>query len=205
VSIDLGTGDGRLPYTLAARGPERLFVGVDANAAAMRAVSSRARRAGMSNVLYVRAAVESLPEELRGVADRVTVVLPWGSLLAAVARPDPSLLPRVRDLCRPGAFLSVVLAIHPERDRAELRRLGLPTLDEAHLEGDLPAGFATAGFRVTRVRGLSADELAQWPSTWARKLAHGRPRPVFQVDAVASGGGPSSGPLPSQGRGALTA
>ena len=33
MTIDLGTGDGRLPQALAARDADRLFVGIDANAA----------------------------------------------------------------------------------------------------------------------------------------------------------------------------
>jgi hypothetical protein len=76
---------------MARESPKRLFVGVDANASALHQVSGRALRAGVRNVLYVRAAMEDLPAELAGAADRVTVVLPWGSLLAAVARPDPEL------------------------------------------------------------------------------------------------------------------
>ena len=80
MSIDLGTGDGRLPAVLAREAPERLFVGVDASAAGMRERSGRACRSHVPNLLFVRAAVEALPPELTGIADDVTVVLPWGSL-----------------------------------------------------------------------------------------------------------------------------
>lgn len=186
MSIDLGTGDGRLPYVMARKAPQRLFIGVDANAAALRETSGRAFRAGARNLLYVRAAVEDLPAELAGAADRVTVVLPWGSLLAAVALPTASALAGIRGLCQPDARLCVVLGIDPERDRAECVRLGLPTLDAAYLKGPLAAAYATVGFRVTSVRSLAAERLAQWPSTWARRLAHGRARPVLQIEAVAT-------------------
>jgi 16S rRNA (adenine(1408)-N(1))-methyltransferase len=181
VSLDLGTGDGRLPYVLAQAHPERLFVGIDANAAGLAGFSRRAVRAGLANVVYVRAAVEDLPIELAGTADRVTVVLPWGSLLAAVASPSVPVLRGVRGLCRHEARLSVVLSLSA-RDRAEAIRLGVPPLD-----GDpaarLSAGYAQAGFALTAVRPLGLDELAGWPSTWARRLAHGRPRSVFRIDA----------------------
>jgi len=135
-------------------------------------------------VIYVRASVEVLPLELAGVADRVTVVLPWGSLLAAVARPSVPALAGIRMLCQPEASLSVVLSV-AERDRREARRLGVPPLDSGHLQ-DLAPGYAAAGFTVTSVRELGRDHLAAWPSTWARRLAHGQPRPVFQVDARAA-------------------
>jgi 16S rRNA (adenine(1408)-N(1))-methyltransferase len=170
---------------MAREAPERLFVGLDANASALHQVSGRALRAGVRNVLYVRAAVEDLPAELAGVADRVTVVLPWGSLLAAVARPVPALLAGIRRLCQTNARLSGILGIDPERDRAECLRLRLPTLSSTYLTSSLTGAYATVGFRVTSIQALTGSELAQWPSTWARKLAHGRARSVFQIEAEA--------------------
>lgn len=193
MSIDLGTGDGRLPGVLARDDPERLFIGVDANAAALRRWSGRAFRDRVPNLLYVRAAVEDLPAELLGVADRISVVLPWGSLLAAVARPVPALLAGIRRLGRPGARLHVVLGLDPDRDRSESRRLDLPGLDSAHLRGPLPAAYAAAGFRIVRVRRLAAPQMASWPTTWAKRLAGGRPRRVLEIEAVASTT-PSAGP-----------
>jgi 16S rRNA (adenine(1408)-N(1))-methyltransferase len=187
VSVDLGTGDGRLPYTLARQTPQRLFVGIDANVAGLRELSGRSARDGPPNVMYVRASVENLPHELAGVADRVTIILPWGTLLAAVARPCVEALAGVRALCQPEATLSVVLSV-AERDLREARRLGLPPMDSRHFDGDLAAGYGAAGFTVTSVRRLGLDQLATWPSTWARRLGHGQLRAVFQVDARASAG-----------------
>jgi hypothetical protein len=140
----------------------------------------------MPNLLYVRASVEALPPELNGAADRLTVILPWGSLLAAMALPVVPVLQGLRALCQLRAALTVVLAIDPARDRAEVARLSLPSFDAAHLEGALVTGYADAGFTVDAVRPLSAGELSRWPSTWAKRLAHGRPRSVFQVDAQAT-------------------
>jgi hypothetical protein len=166
--------------------PDRLFVGLDASVAGLRDMSTRATRAGLLNVIYVRASVEDPPAELVDLADRVTAILPWGSLLAAVARPVVPLLRNVRRLCAPDARLTVVLGVDPERDRAEALRLALPALDERHFEGALAAGYTAAGFNVTSVRALTPEELARWPSSWARRLAFGRPRPVFQVEARTS-------------------
>ena len=134
---------------------------------------------------YVRASIEELPAELTGVADQVTAILPWGSLLAAFARPVVPLLQDVRRLCAPGAALTVVLGVDPQRDRAEVLRLGLPVLDVAHFAGALASGYAEAGFVVTSVRALAPEELARWASSWAKRLAFGHPRPVFQIEARA--------------------
>src|SRR5262245_60035341 len=102
---------------------------MDSNAAGLRELSGRAFRDGLPNLVYVRASVEALPVELSGIADRVTLVLPWGSLLASVARPLVEPLLGVRALCRPGGRLTVVLAPHAVRDVEETRRLGLPPLE----------------------------------------------------------------------------
>jgi hypothetical protein len=187
VSIDLGTGDGRLPDTLGRQTPGRLFVGIDANAAGLRERSGRAFRDRLGNVLYVRAGVEDLPCELAGAADRVTVILPWGSLLAAVARPDVGRLAGIRALCQPGASLTVVLSL-AARDGAEARRLELPPLEPGHLHDGLAAGYAAAGFATSSVSAIDLAELARWPSTWARRLGHGERRPAFRIDARARGG-----------------
>jgi 16S rRNA (adenine(1408)-N(1))-methyltransferase len=161
-------------------------VGVDASIDGLRQVSMRAARGGLTNLLYVRSGVEALPGELRGVADRVTAILPWGSLLAALACPVVPVLRGVRGVCQPEAVLTVVFGIDPERDRAEAHRLGLPELNDAFLSGDLAAGYAAAGFAIDRVRGLAATELTRWPSSWARRLAFGgESRRVFEITAVA--------------------
>lgn len=148
-------------------------------------MSTRAARAGLSNLIYVRASIEDLPLELAGIADQVTAILPWGSLLAAFARPVVPLLQDVRRLCAPAAALTVVLGVDPERDQAEALRLGLPALTPAHFAGALPTGYAEAGFVVTRVRALTSEDLARWASSWAKRLAYGRPRHVFQIEARA--------------------
>ena len=99
----MGTGDGRLPLAWAREQPERLFIGLDANAAGLRQPSGRAARERRTNVVYVRAAAEALPAELAGIADRVTVVLPWGSLLSAVALPSVEALSGASTSSRPTA------------------------------------------------------------------------------------------------------
>jgi SAM-dependent methyltransferase len=162
-----------------------LFIGVDANAAALRERSGRAARARQANLLYVRAAIEALPHELAGVADRITVVLPWGSLLAAVVRPSVPLLQHIRDLCQPGARLTVVVGIDPKRDRTECLRLGLPALDVDHVHGPLKGAYAEAGLDIGSARPITPAQLARWPSTWARCLARDHARSPFQIEARA--------------------
>jgi 16S rRNA (adenine(1408)-N(1))-methyltransferase len=139
----------------------------------------------MRNLLYVRAALEDLPEELAGLADRVSVVLPWGSLLGAVARPCVSLLVGIRALCQTSAKLTVVFALDPDRYRSEAERLGLVPPVGGDLRSHLAPGYREAGFRIRWVRVLPQAELERWSSTWARRLARGRSRSLWELEATA--------------------
>ena len=62
MSLDVGTGDGKAVLRWAGADPNRLFIGVDANAAGMRRSSQRAK--GIANAAFVVAAAESLPDDL---------------------------------------------------------------------------------------------------------------------------------------------
>lgn len=169
--MDLGAGDGLAGLRAAKADPSRLFIAVDANADGLREGSAKAlRRDGAPNALFVRAAVEALPPELAGLADRVTVTLPWGSLLRAVVLPDLALLAGICGLLQPGGRLDVVYAIDPERDAAALRVLGLDPACSGPQEATC-AGYADAGLRVDRVSELAREEIAALGTTWARKLA----------------------------------
>jgi 16S rRNA (adenine(1408)-N(1))-methyltransferase len=182
-----------LPWTRAHETPERFFVGLDANAANLSELSGRAARERLTNLLYVRAAVESLPVELAGIADQVTVVLPWGSLLAAIALPRPEVLRGIGALCQPGARLTVVLGSDPARDRAELQRLGISSLQPEGLASRLALGYGEAGWTLETVRALEPSGLARWPSTWTSRLARGDGRAFVELEAVVGSAGGRAG------------
>jgi hypothetical protein len=149
-------------------------------------MARKAEHERLPNLVYVRAAAESLPAELRASADRVTVVLPWGSLLAALTRPSQVVLAGVRALCRPSAEVTLVLGWDAGRDGAEAARLGLPPLDAAYLQGPLARAYAEAGLQMAGVVPVDAEALRRWPSTWARRLAFGLRRPLYRIEALAS-------------------
>ena len=62
MAIDLGRGDGRCVLRAASEHPDTLFVGLDANAAAMAAASRlAAREDALPNALFAVAAAEHPP------------------------------------------------------------------------------------------------------------------------------------------------
>jgi len=161
VHVDIGTGDGAFVLRTARANPKTLVIGIDANAEGMRERSHRAAakpaRGGTPNAVFVHASVEALPDELEGLATRVTILFPWGSLLRAVWTGEMAAIER---LARPGASIEAVVAISP-RDRTAFE--GLPSEPAwGSIEAVDPSGYET---------------------TWARKLSFDPARRFLRLRA----------------------
>jgi len=182
VIVDLGTGDGSFVYRSARQRPDRFYIGIDAQSSALEKISEKIHRkpakGGLPNVLFIQAAVEALPPELDGVADEIHVHFPWGSLLRAVAIGDEVALGNLRRICAPGAWLEVVIALDPERDRAEIERLGLSPLSLEFLETTLIPRYQAAGFEVVEYGSLPPSEWPQLHTSWAQRLRGNAERPL---------------------------
>jgi 16S rRNA (adenine(1408)-N(1))-methyltransferase len=164
--LDLGAGDGRVVAQIARADPSGLAIGLDA---CRENLIEQSRRAP-ENALFLVANALSLPEELVGIATRLTINFPWGSLLTALLD-DLTFIERLAALARPGATLEVVL--------------NAGALAEADWE--LEAGAArvqsnlrAVGLALRTPQEWGAAELRACPTTWGRRLAFGRdPRAVF--------------------------
>jgi 16S rRNA (adenine(1408)-N(1))-methyltransferase len=172
VAVDLGTGDGRHVLALAARHPDTLAIGVDANAAAMADSSRRAWRGrpALPNALFAVAAAERPPEALHGLAGSLTVNFPWGSLLRGLVGEDDAVLAGVARLMAPGAEARVLLSVVP--------RDGMPPVPP-HCE--LVPAYERHRLDLVEMRPATPDEVAASGSTWAKRLRAGRERPVSLV------------------------
>jgi 16S rRNA (adenine(1408)-N(1))-methyltransferase len=174
VILDLGTGDGGFVYQSARRNPDRFYIGIDAQAGALEKVSEKIHRkpakGGLPNALFIQAAIEALPPELDGVADEIHIHFPWGSLLRAVATGDGAALGGLRRVCAPDALLEVVIALDPERDRAEIERLALNPLSPEFLEAVLIQRYRAAGFDVFEYGFPPPSEWPQLRTSWAQRL-----------------------------------
>jgi 16S rRNA (adenine(1408)-N(1))-methyltransferase len=173
VSVDVGTGDGKAVLRWAGADPYRLFIGIDANAAGMRRSAQRAT--GIANVAFVVAAAESLPEDLAGVADTVTVQFPWGSLLRGILSGEGPVLANLARTAAPGATLTVLWSV-ADRDRGAIGR-SVPLRPSEDR-------FAAVGLDVCEIRPASALELGSTGSTWAKRLRAGVDREVTVLRAV---------------------
>jgi len=167
--------------------PDRLVVGVDASAAAMAVASRRAgatpRRGGLPNAVFVVAAVQALPRELDGVADRGTVHLPWGSLLRGLLGADPAILAGLTRVMRPGATLSMLLS-STARDRGA----GVEPVQEPTIQA-VAGAYGRYGLAVTEARPATAADVAAAHSTWGKRLGAGVQRPAWLLRARFDGPG----------------
>jgi 16S rRNA (adenine(1408)-N(1))-methyltransferase len=184
VHIDLGTGDGRAAIAVAAADAGTLVLAIDADARSMtdasRRAAARPERGGLPNLMFLAEGVERLPAAFDGLADQVTLLFPWGSLLRGALGLDPAISASIARLVAPGGRLEMVLSV-VERDRIAVGGAGEGPFGATDVEA-LTRTFAGLGFiAVTRCR-LSPDEIRATGSTWARRLGSDPARPVWRVD-----------------------
>lgn len=170
-------------YHSARQDASRFYIGIEPNRKPLEKISERIHRksnkGGAPNAIYLRSAIENLPEELNGIADQVFVLFPWGSLLGA-ALGERKTLEQIRRVCGPKATLKVVLSLEFTKDRSELERFGIEALSTEKLEQKLVDAYRAAGFEMKL--DLMAN-LSGTPTSWARRLAQNRQRKFFRLTA----------------------
>jgi 16S rRNA (adenine(1408)-N(1))-methyltransferase len=165
-----------------------MFLATDANPDGLLELASRATRkparGGVPNLFCIGEPMDALDGELPGIANRVTAILPWGSLLRGLVTPEPVCLDHLFRLCAPGASVEIVFSYDASRDAGERGPLGAGGLQESHVRQVLPSYYESSGFRVMSVEGLPQADLRQYETNWANRLAFGRRREVWRLTAV---------------------
>jgi len=64
------------------------------------------------------------------------------------------MLGNLRRVCAAAARLEIVVALDPERDRAEMERLGLQTLSLDYIDSVLTPGYRDASIAITKRRSF---------------------------------------------------
>jgi hypothetical protein len=177
--VDVGSGDGRFVLYAARANPGIFTIGVDA----CRENLVDASRKAPPNALFLIANALDLPEELSGLAARLTIHFPWGSLLDGLLCADPGLMRGLSAIACPGARLDVLL------NAGALAEAGLDLERGVRMVQD---ALDAAGLRVTHARRLGAAHLKDYPSTWARRLAFGRDPEAVWLSGTNTSSPPSS-------------
>ncbi len=161
VFLDLGTGDGRYVRFLADRKPDWFVIGVDV----CRENLQEHSRAKASNMLFLIASAQDLPHELSGVVSHITINFPWGSLLGSLLSGDAALMNGLACIAQKDAQLNILL------NGGAMAEQGV---DLAEGATRIHENLLAAGWRCGSPIPISMDALRRYPSTWARRLAHGR-------------------------------
>ena len=191
VVVDLGTGDGRYAFRYAQEHPRTLVIGIDALADNLKEVSHRAarspKRGGLANLMFVRASVEKVPDELRGVADEIHVLLPWGRLLVGTILAEEDIMSGLTALAGPNASLRLIYNAEIWADSTPKELAELPALSRPYVEQTMTPAYRRFGIELERSRLMDAQEVEELGTTWAKKLADGRNPDFVLIDGKLAG------------------
>jgi len=98
--------------------------------------------------------------------------------LQTVATGDEKALRGLRRICAEHALLEIVIGSDPDKDRAELDRLGIPALSTEYIENTLIHSYTTASFKKLEFGVLQASEWPVLQTSWAKRLRGGSGRTV---------------------------
>jgi 16S rRNA (adenine(1408)-N(1))-methyltransferase len=161
IILDLGTGDGRYVHSLAEQFPDDFIIGVDA----CRENLSEYSRAKLPNMLFVISNAQCLPCELNGMISHISINFPWGSLLNGLLNDGTNLM------CGLERMSTSTTSIEVRLNGGALAEAGYALESGAD---KIYYNLLQAGWRVRPPRCMDAHELEVFPSTWARRLRHGR-------------------------------
>lgn len=170
IIVDIGAGDGKFVHKLAKENPDRFIIGIDPAHKPLEKISlqldKKFEKGGVKNAFFVLANVEDLPHELDGLVNQVFINFPWGSLLKAIVLVDEKIWQNIKRICQPGGIIDLIFSYHPKDS-------DLPEIDLDYIKNNMLPKLEGFGFEKQELRQLEASELKDYPSSWAKKLAHG--------------------------------
>lgn len=179
--IDLGTGDGRFVYENASLKPDTLFIGIDPSQTQLKEYSKKSQKKKLTNVLFAVGSLEIIPEGLNNVADTVYIILPWGTLLQNIVKPNIETVKTLKNLLKPKSEIEIILGYTQENEPAETERLQLPEINENFVRTQIIPTFETESFKLEEYRNLNKVSLSKFKTTWSKKLSFGKERPLIYI------------------------
>ena len=181
VVADLGTGDGRFVYKEALNNPKNFYVGIEPNQKQLSIYSKESNKKRLENVLFVVGSVEVLPTELMGIFDELNILLPWGTLLQKIVSPTPEAINNLKSLIKANGTIHIIFGYDEKYDPNEVQRLGLDKMDEEYMEEIWVQLWKNEGFEIIYLKQLTAKEVRELETSWAKKLSFGNLRPWHEV------------------------
>lgn len=174
IALDLGTGDGRYACSIATTHPDWFVIGLDA----CRENLYEHSRVNLPNMLFVIAGAEQLPPELHGLCSHLTINFPWGSLLEGLLACDPGLMLGLSAISRSQARIEIHL------NGGALTEAGTDLGSGAER---ICINLKEYGWNLKTPCRMDQGSLANFPSTWAKRLAYGRDPRAMRLSGSFSG------------------
>lgn len=182
VYIDLGTGDGRYVFKNASQNSKNLYVGVDPSQKQLAVYSKKAVKNKLKNSLFVIGSIEIYPEVLFGSANKMLIILPWGTLLQSIVNLDESALINIDKTLDSNGTLEIIFGYSQDAEPTEVKRLGLDKLDINYINSTIIPKFIELGYKIDSVEELTKEQLDKFETTWSKKLRFGQDRPIFHLE-----------------------
>jgi len=187
VCVDIGTGNGTYVYKQAIKNTNVLFIGIDPVKENMIKVSSKIVKRyknSLCNILLMISSVENIPSALNGIADRITIYFPWGILLEGIVKPIEYLMKKIVCVAKDKASFDFITTYSENCDGNEIIKRRLPEIDSSYFDEKYTKKLNEIGLILKSVNVLSNNELKNFDSQWAKKLAFGKSRQFFRLEGV---------------------
>lgn len=165
VHLDLGTGDGAFALHMARTNPDMAVLGIDTCLANL----TKAVRRGLPNLRFIARDATNPPACLHGMATSASINFPYGSLLRALLDDEGDARDRLFAVAKPGACVEIRV------NGSAATEMGLASDEVAGQLRRLIHAIAPGNASVT-IEGYAA--FRRFPSTWAKRLAYGRPSEI---------------------------
>lgn len=181
VHIDLGTGNGKYVFDLALKNPDILFLGIEPTASNLYEYSKKANKNKLPNLIYIITSIENIDNDLNGMADKVYVNFPWGTLLEAIVKDMPELLSKIAQLGKKGALYNFTFAYSTIHEPNEIEKRNLPILNDDYLKSSLYDIYIKVGLIIESCVNLAPEDINKFGTLWAKKLFLGKSRDVYNI------------------------
>ena len=187
VHVDVGTGCGRFILNSAKKDNRTFYIGIDLCAENMYESATKAvkvmKKQSRGNIMFVVSSIENPPYELVGIADSITVILPWGSLRDGLVKGVHGVINNLRLLGKDGSSLQIIIGYSNDRESYEIYTHSLPVLSMEYLES-LKQLYYEKRILINNIKVIGNNDLKMIDSGWAKRLAYGVKREIFCLDCI---------------------
>ena len=185
ICVDIGTGDGRNIYRKAKNNKTALYIGLDPVKDNMEEtavkIAKKPEKGGLDNALLVVATAEKLPDELHGIADKVTILFPWGILLEGIIKPEEQIISAVKTTSKNGAEFEFITTYSANCEENMMETRNMPELNLEYFNSEYKSVLQNMGLIVENIEMLDNEFVKKFDSKWARRLAFGRKRDFYRI------------------------